>query len=103
MDFIEWAKMVWRWASPKAKPILERAIKTFFQVFIVVTGIPAVADLTTSGLTWDQVDWGLGLNAASLAAVLSVLMSLASWKFGKNAGPSLTDEKIEQAKEITSV
>ena len=63
----------------------ERAVKTFAQT--------AVAILTagTTGLL--DVDWGQMASVAGLAAVVSVLTSIASDGIG-GSGPSLGGEKV---------
>lgn len=65
----------------------ERAIKTFAQALVALIG--------TSAMSIIEIDWSQMLGVAATAAVVSVLTSIASANFGKNPGPSLTDETIE--------
>jgi hypothetical protein len=74
--------------SPFVKAIAERAIKTFLQTFVAIAGTANLFDL---GTTADA------LGVAASAAVLSVLTSLASARFGSN-GPSLAGEQVEPDK-----
>lgn len=60
---------------------LERAIKTFAQTLVAILGAGAV-DLLS-------VPWASALSAAGLAAVLSVLTSVASSPWGDAETPSL--------------
>lgn len=65
--------------------IAERAIKTFAQGF--VGSYPVAASFDTNAFLAAAT---VGLNAA----LLSVMTSLASMRFGKN-GPSLATEHVE--------
>jgi hypothetical protein len=65
----------------------ERAIKTLAQTLVALIGTTAVSII--------DLDWAQMLGVAATATVLSVLSSIASANFGKNPGPSLTDETIE--------
>ena len=60
---------------------LERAVRTFAQALI------AVFATTQTGLL--DVDWPGALSAAGMAAVLSILTSVAA---SKNGSPSLANE-----------
>ena len=62
----------------------ERAIKTFAQTLVALVGTEMVGIHT--------LDWGTILSAAATATLLSILTSVASANFGKNPGPSLSDE-----------
>lgn len=64
-----------------AKATLERAVKTFAQ--------SAVALLTANATGLLDVDWAQLASVSGLAAVVSVLTSIASAPFGGD-GPSLT-------------
>ncbi|MCW2287051.1 r1t family holin [Leucobacter luti] len=63
----------------------ERAVKTFAQT--------AVAILTAGATGLLDVDWGQMASVAGLAAVVSLLTSIASDGIG-GAGPSLGGEKV---------
>ena len=65
------------------KSLLERAVKTFCQA--------ALALLVGDGLTLLSVDWPTVASVAGLAAVVSVLTSIASAPFGPSDSPSLTE------------
>lgn len=62
---------------------LERAVKTFAQALIAV--------MTADGLGLLDADWPARLSAAGMAAVLSLLASVASSGVG-GPGPSLGAE-----------
>ena len=66
------------------KASAERAVKTFAQALVALAGVEMV------GI--HAVDWPEMLSVAAMAALLSVLTSVASANFGKNPGPSLSDE-----------
>ncbi len=70
--------------SDQLKAIAERAIKTFAQAL----GAYILAGSATSLF---DVDWAQGAGIAALAAVLSVVTSIASWNVGA-PGPSLGAE-----------
>lgn len=74
--------------------VLERLGKTFVQCLVAAAGVALIA-ITTSGATsaW-EVQWWMVLGNAVLAAVLSLLTSLASTKFGRSRGPSLVGEVL---------
>lgn len=65
--------------------ILERALKTFAQSLLAAVAATGVADAA-------GVDWPEALGIAGLAALVSVLTSVASWKLGPERGPSLVPE-----------
>lgn len=65
--------------------VLERAVKTFCQTLAALLGV--------DGLDLLSVDWKQALSAAGLAALLSILTSIASGGFG-NDGPSLATEEL---------
>lgn len=65
------------------KAASERAVATFAQALIAVLSVGATGLL--------DVDWPGALSAAALAALLSVLKSVASSQVG-NEGPSLANE-----------
>ncbi len=73
-----WTAEFWRAGA-------ERAVKTFAQALVAVLGAGATGLL--------DVDWIQALSVAALAAVLSVLTSIASAGVS-NAGPSLVDEQL---------
>ncbi|MEV0608144.1 holin [Polymorphospora rubra] len=60
---------------------LERALKTFAQA--------AVALLSGDGLGLVNVDWGTTASVAGLAALISILSSVASAGVGRSDSPSL--------------
>lgn len=64
------------------KETLERAVKSFAQAIILVTGLG-------EGLNLFSVDFGLALGFGGGGALLSVLTSLASAPFGQGGTPSL--------------
>lgn len=66
--------------------IAERAIKTFAETFVALAGANAVNVFTLSSID--------ALKAAGSAAVLSVLTSIGSAKFGPH-GPSLATESVD--------
>lgn len=68
-----------------AKAAAERAIKTFAQA--------AVALLVGDGVGVLGVDWVSVASVAGLAAVVSVLTSIASAGVGDTESPSLVDER----------
>lgn len=74
------------------KATAERAVKTFAQ------GLLAAIGTGVTGLL--DVAWGSALSFAGLAALLSVLTSLASARIGRRGGPSFGGlevlEKLEK-------
>ena len=71
-------------STDQLKAIAERAIKTFAQAFVAYI-------LAGEFTSFYEVDWTAGFGVAGLAAVLSLLTSLGSWKVGE-PGPSLGTE-----------
>ena len=69
-----WTKNFWKQAA-------ERAVKTFAQ--------GAGALLVGEGLGLVNVDWATVGSVAGLAAVASILTSVASAPFGEQADPSM--------------
>lgn len=65
---------------------LERAFKTFAQSIVALIGTQVMGIL--------DVDWVQILSVSALAAVVSVLTSVASAELGKSRGPSLAGESI---------
>ena len=63
------------------RELFERAVKTFAQALAAV--------LTAGATNLLEVPWGGALAAAGLAALLSVLTSVASAPFGAEETPSL--------------
>ena len=72
---------------------LERAIKTAAQATLSLLGVGVTGLL--------DVDWAAVASAAGLAAVLSVLSSVASAGFGE-PGPSLAGETTEPAPPVAA-
>lgn len=71
-----WTKSFWRQA-------IERAVKTFAQA--------AVALLTGDGLGLLNIDWGTVGSVAGLAAVVSLLTSVATSGMGPQGTPSVVE------------
>lgn len=65
----------------------ERAVKTAAQTAVALIGTGAVGVL--------DVDWQQIASVSALAAVVSVLTSLASDRLGPDRGPSLVHEPVE--------
>lgn len=74
------------WSKPFWTAAAERSIKTFAQALAALL----IADGT--GLL--ESDWAARLSAAGMAALISVLTSVASNGTG-DPGPSLVGEKIQ--------
>lgn len=66
----------------------ERALRTFAQALIAVISLDG-ADLLT-------VDWPQSLSVAGLAAVISVLTSVAASGAGGDGGPSFGPEQLPE-------
>lgn len=75
------------WTIDFWKDAGERAIKTFAQVFVgfLVVGTTGVLD----------VDWTQAASVSAVAALASVLTSVASTKVGTKGTASLTDGESE--------
>ena len=69
---------------------LERAIKTFAQTLVAL--------LSVSGITLHTAPWSIALSAAGMAALLSVLTSMASEPLGERHTPSLLQSEPPGAK-----
>ena len=63
--------------------MVERAVKTFCQVL--------AATIPTSAITLGDVVWAMVLSASALATLLSVLTSIASYKFGEEGTASVVN------------
>lgn len=74
------------WTAAFWKAAFERAVKTFAQALVAV--------MTADGFGLLDADWTARLSAAGLAAVLSLLSSVASAGPG-NSGPSLSTESLD--------
>lgn len=61
----------------------ERALKTFAQFFITLTGFSGVAS------DFRQIDWSMVLINSAIGFVLSIVMSIASAGKGDNNSASL--------------
>lgn len=61
---------------------LERAVKTFAEML--------VADISV-GQGFGDIDWGRTLSVAGVATLISVLASIASFKFGNEGTASLVE------------
>ena len=70
-----------------AKATLERAVKTFAQVLAAL--------LTADGTDILHTAWSDRLSVAAMAALLSVLTSVASAPIGGN-GPSLANKTVTE-------
>jgi hypothetical protein len=70
---------------PFAKAAAERAVKTFAQTLAALLGAQVV------GI--HEAPWTGSLSVAAMAAVLSLLTSVGSARFGGD-GPSLSTERI---------
>lgn len=83
------------WSKPFWQGAAERAIKTFAQAFIAVFGVGTTVEVTGSTLNTDT--WVLALVSGGAAAVLSVVMSLASPAFtaGEKANVPLSAPQPE--------
>lgn len=66
------------------KDMWERAIKTFFQ------GVLAV--VPTSAILVQDVHWGMAISAGALAAILSIITSLASRKVGDHTSAGIVNQ-----------
>jgi len=74
-----WTKAFWKGAG-------ERAIKTFFQVFVALIG--------TTAVVIQDVNWLYILSGATLSAILSVATSIGNADF--TAGPVTDDAAVTQ-------
>ena len=66
--------------------IAERALKTFAQTFVATVGAGAMGVFNSSSLD--------ALKLSASAAILSIMTSIASAKYGAN-GPSLAGETVD--------
>lgn len=66
-----------------ARELLERAIKTFAQTLVAALGVGAT--------DFVSMPWMKGLTLAGVAALLSVLTSIASSRVGNEDSASLVD------------
>ena len=73
------------WTSSFWKATAERAIKTFAQTLVASGIVVGVAG-------WDK--WQAALIAAGIAALLSVVTSVASVSIGEKGTPSLVSEEL---------
>lgn len=73
------------WTSSFWKATAERAIKTFAQTLVASGIVVGVAG-------WDK--WQAALIAAGIAALLSVVTSVASVSIGDKGTPSLVSEEL---------
>jgi hypothetical protein len=64
--------------------LAERAGKTFAQALVAVLTVQGVSGVL-------DVDWPRALSVAALAAIVSSLTSVASYKVGNSGTASLTD------------
>ncbi|MGP5071651.1 holin [Arthrobacter rhombi] len=80
----------------------ERAVKTFFQVFVAVAlaGVGADAIGNTAGI--GDISWLNALSVAALAVILSVATSLGNADFTAGKLPE-GDVQIGQIDEMTTV
>ena len=60
---------------------VERAVKTFAQTIVALAG--------AKQMDWMTLDWKQLLATSAIAAVLSILTSIASDKFGPTSSPSI--------------
>lgn len=79
----------------------ERAAKTAAQAAILA--ILGSGMMSAEAVNAFEINWPVVLGFAIGGAVLSVLTSVVSANFGKNAGPSLADETIEPDPVIVEV
>lgn len=73
------------WTNSFWKETAERAVKTFAQTLVASGIVVGVAG-------WDK--WQAALIASALAAVLSVVTSVASAGIGDKGSPSLVSEQL---------
>jgi hypothetical protein len=73
------------WTPEFSKAVAERAVSTFAQALVAV--------LSADGLDIVTAPWWSALSTAGLAAVLSVLKSVAANQIG-DPGPSLATERL---------
>lgn len=74
--------------------VLERLLKTLGQAAVAAATVALVKVTASDAETFWQIDWWSVLGVALLAAVLSLLTSVASTKFGRSRGPSLAGEVL---------
>ena len=60
---------------------LERMLKTFAQSLLAYTSV--------TGVAFGDIDWGLALSVSGVAALTSLLTSIASYNIGDKGTPSV--------------
>jgi hypothetical protein len=73
------------WTAKFWKQTVERAIKTAAQA--------ALAFFVVGSTVFDQIDWAAVAGGTAIAAIASVLTSLASAPFGPEDSPSLVGDE----------
>lgn len=71
-----------RFISQFIRDVIERAVKTFCQVLVGFIG---------AGVAFGDVEWSHAISVAGVAAITSVLTSIASYNIGEKGTASLTD------------
>lgn len=81
------------WTKSFLFALLERVIATFLMTFLAVTGLDAGGAIGDQGPT--QINWGVALAGAGIAAALSAVKCVIANVATKD-GPSLTHaEQVE--------
>lgn len=75
------------WTGSFWKQAAERAVKTFAQAMVAV--------LTAGATGLLEVDWGQAFSVAGLAAVVSLLTSVATSGMGPQGTPSMVEVQQE--------